>query len=113
MTVTRGKATKTAAAGEWRFISHNVWGVGGPLPLTTPEVASRAMMAPVREWRDAGARGPLIVCVQEAWTTKLGPLCYVLSLACLAIEHAIWMLDALLGRVHVGLQRALVPLKLV
>ena len=72
----------------WRIISHNVWGIGGPLPLSTPQRAAAAIEA--RCAPAAGAGAPLVVCVQEAFTTDVSAPAYAIARAALAVGPGVY-----------------------
>ena len=94
----------------WRIISHNVWGIGGPLPLTTPQRAAGAIearCAPAA--RASHTAQPLVVCVQEAFTTDVSVVAFVLARVALAVEWVIVGLDERLAKA--GLRVLTAPLK--
>lgn len=82
----------------WRLISHNVWGVGGPLPLTTPAFALQRLLQHHRsnppQPTSSGTESAtfMVVCLQEAFTSRISLPSYALTwLLCLPLD---WLLNA-------------------
>jgi hypothetical protein len=99
---------KVAPQATWHFISHNVWGVGGPLPLTTPLRSTDMLLQQclLRRGRaacadltltDEGGAPPVVVCVQEAFTSQTSVFAFALCLVLLQVERMLWRLDMLVS----------------
>jgi hypothetical protein len=90
-----------APAPAWRLFSHNVWGVGGPLPLTTPALACQSLHQhhltnpPPQSSSSSSTTEPppfIVVCLQEAFTSRVSLPSYALTwLLCMPSE---WLLNA-------------------